>query len=262
MKLTDAIQAAKRIARPLKPYLTRWGALSFGQYGEDALVFGALKPGSNGFYVDVGAYDPFEGSNTYALYKRGWRGLTVEPNPKAVGRFRFWRPRDTHVPLGVAPAPTSLTYYEFDIPMLNTMDGERARSLDAEGHRIKRTREIRCDRLDTLLDEFAPGKHVDFLNVDCEGDDLGVIGTIDFQRHRPTVIVVEDLEGYFGMRGAAGPRTDSPILSFMRERDYAPIAQLVYSTVLVALDWRTLNRRSGAYREAAIHPGLLPENQP
>ncbi len=258
MKLADIISAAKRTARPLKPLLLRPWVKSYGQYGEDTLLFAALMPGRRGFYVDVGAYDPRDGSNTYRLYKRGWSGVTVEPNPQATWRFRLLRGRDTHLEMGAAPTATTLRYYEFDIGMLNTMDGERAKSLEAEGHPIKRVRDIRCDRLDALLDEFAPGKHIDFLSVDCEGDDLGVIGTLDFERHRPTVVAMEDLEGYYILRRGGGGAS-SAVMQFMAERGYAMIAQLVYSSIFVALDWRTLNRRTGAFREEAIHHNLLPE---
>jgi len=256
MPFADTFRAIKRFGRPLKPYLAAMGSHTYGQYGEDALVFSALKPSRRGFYVDVGAYDPLEGSNTYKLYQRGWRGLTIEPNPKPVWKFKLLRGGDTHLTMGVAAAPETLKYYEFDIAMLNTMDGDRAKALDAEGHKIVRTREIPCERLDKVLAERAPGKHIDLLNVDCEGADLTVLQTIDFVEHRPTVIIMEDLDAYYGMRNNEGA---SAIMQFMAARGYAPIARLVYSTVYVALDWRELNKRSNAYREAAIHPGLLPE---
>jgi hypothetical protein len=158
--------------------------------------------------------------------------------------------------MGVATAPETLKYYEFDIAMLNTMDGDRAKALDAEGHKVVRTRAIPCERLDRILAEHAPGKQIDLLNVDCEGADLAVLQTIDFVSQRPTVILMEDLDAYYGMRNNEGP---SAIMQFMAARGYAPIARLVYSTVYVALDWRELNKRSNAYREEAIHPGLLPE---
>ena len=160
--------------------------------------------------------------------------------------------------MGVAAEPATLKYYEFDIAMLNTMDGDRAKGLDAEGHKIVRTREIPCERLDKILAECAPGKHIDLLNVDCEGADLTVLQTIDFVEQRPTVIIMEDLEAYYGMRNNDAP---SAIMQFMTSRGYSPIARLVYSTVYVALDWRALNKRSNAYREAAVHPGLLPEGE-
>ncbi len=261
MSFADAFRAVKRFGRPLKPYLRSFASASYGQYGEDALFFTVMKPGKRGFYVDVGAYDPREGSNTYKLYKRGWRGLTIEPNPAAEPTFKLFRPRDTHLVLGASAAPTTLSYYEFEIGMLNTTDGERARSLAAEGHKITGQRDIPCERLDKILHEHAPGTHIDLLSIDCEGGDLDVLKTLDFVEQRPTVILMEDLDGYFGMR-EGGAAHASPALQFMRSRGYEPVAQMVYSIMLVALDWRELNKRSGAYREDAIHPNLLPEGRP
>jgi len=40
-----------------------------------------MRPQGRGFYVDVGAYQPQSGSNTYKLYLKGWSGITIEPNP-------------------------------------------------------------------------------------------------------------------------------------------------------------------------------------
>lgn len=249
-------ERARRFSRSVKPYLRALTSSTYGQYGEDELVFRTLMPSKRGFYVDVGAYDPIDGSNTYKLYRRGWRGMTIEPNPAPVWKFKALRGGDTHLTVGIAQQPATLKYYEFDIPMLNTMDGDRAKGLEGDGHRVVRTRDIPCKRLDELLAEHAPGQHIDLLNVDCEGVDLEVLRTIDFVQHRPTVIVMEDLDAYFGMRKG---NATSEITQFMQDRGYAPIARLVYSTVYVALDWRSLNRRTGAYREAAIHPDLLPE---
>jgi hypothetical protein len=36
---------------------------------------------NDGFFVDVGAYDGYQYSNTFGLSKRGWHGVLVEPNP-------------------------------------------------------------------------------------------------------------------------------------------------------------------------------------
>jgi FkbM family methyltransferase len=247
---------ARLLSRSVKPYLRALTSSVYGQHAEDALLFCALAPSRRGFYVDVGAFDPIEGSNTYKFYRHGWRGLTIEPNPARAWRFGLLRGGDRHLTVGVAKEPATIDYFEFNIAMLNTMDPERARSVVADGHPIVRTRQIPCRRLDSILAEYAPGKQIDLLNVDCEGADLTVLQTIDFVEQRPTVIVMEDLDLYYGMRTG---QTSSEIMEFMHARGYEPIARLVYSTVYVALDWRELNRRSLAYREAAISPNLLPE---
>jgi FkbM family methyltransferase len=259
------IDAVKRLARPLKPYLRPiigpHPAKSYAQHGEDALVFSALMPGRRGFFVDVGAYDPIEGSNTYRLYKRGWRGLTIEPNPKAAWKFKLLRPGDRHLTMGVSAEPSVLRYHQFEIGMLNTTDAGRAKALERDGYRSLGVREIQCEPFDAILAQHAPGRHIDLLNVDCEGTDLDVLKSLDFVTQRPTVIVMEDLEGYYTLRGDGGSGA-SAVTRFMHERGYRPIAQLAYSMVFVALDWRALNRKTGAYREAAIHPNMLPEGEP
>ena len=56
--------------------------LSYSQQAEDLSIqryFGEEK--MNGFFVDVGAFDPIKYSNTYLFYKKGWRGINIEPNP-------------------------------------------------------------------------------------------------------------------------------------------------------------------------------------
>jgi FkbM family methyltransferase len=53
----------------------------FSQHGEQKLLEGWFKKHKpkNKFLVDIGAYG-LELSNTYALIRRGWEGLLVEPN--------------------------------------------------------------------------------------------------------------------------------------------------------------------------------------
>jgi hypothetical protein len=53
------------------------------QDGEDAII-AELCPEPTGVYVDVGAGDPVSCSNTFQLWRRGWRGLLIEPRKDAV----------------------------------------------------------------------------------------------------------------------------------------------------------------------------------
>lgn len=220
------------------------------------MLFLAMKPSRSGFYVDVGAYAPVDGSNTYKLYRNGWKGVTIEPNPRVRSAFRAVRGRDTHLTMGVSKTPAELKYFQFEIAMLNTMDEPRADALRAEGYIYKGMQTIACDRLEDILAKHAPGQHVDLLSVDCEGFDMDVIQTIDFKTVRPTAVIIEDLAGFGGFRDTGEV---SEIKRYMLDRDYAPIAQTIYSTIYVARDWRALNARTGAFTERMIQPGMLPE---
>ena len=50
----------------------------FSQNGQDAFIIEELFPGKNKwFFVDIGANDGVTFNNTYALEKKGWRGLCI-----------------------------------------------------------------------------------------------------------------------------------------------------------------------------------------
>src|SRR5215212_4407155 len=87
-------------------------APSFSSAGEDMILrhlIGSDK--MDGFYVDVGAFDPVRGSNTHFFYLNGWRGINVEARPGSKALFDRVRPRDTNVEVGVSDERGELTYY-------------------------------------------------------------------------------------------------------------------------------------------------------
>src|SRR5207244_773602 len=121
------------------------------QYGED-LLFSFLHPRESGFYLDVGAYHPWKDSNTYKLYLRGWSGITVEPNPDSAKLFRRFRPRDTHLTLGVSMAPSELPYYRYADSKLNTFVPELRQ--DAKDGR--QPEKITCLPLREIIAKWCP----------------------------------------------------------------------------------------------------------
>src|SRR5215469_6882563 len=94
-------------------------SMSFSYSGEDKLI-SLLLPCPTGFYVDVGAFHPIVGSNTYKLYLRGWHGITIEPCHDNARLFEQVRPRDRHLTIGIAAETSTLTYHRFPIAALNT----------------------------------------------------------------------------------------------------------------------------------------------
>src|SRR5690606_9742190 len=69
---------------------------SYAFAGEDKAIEGLLKPRITkpGFYVDVGANHPTAFSNTYGLYRKGWRGICIDANAKLVDLYSLYRPKD------------------------------------------------------------------------------------------------------------------------------------------------------------------------
>jgi FkbM family methyltransferase len=213
-------------ARASAEVMRRIRSVSFSQYGEDVLL-SHLKPEARGFYVDVGAYHPCSLSNTYKLYLKGWRGITIEPNPDMTPLFRRFRPGDLHLQIGIASEPGELTYYRSDDPHENSFDGEWAMS--RPGKPID-SLSIPCLPLSDALTTHAPSQHVDLLNVDCEARDLDVLRSLNWERDRPTAIIVEDFQAFHA--GTSAGR-GGEIRDFMFERGYAIAAQCVFSFIYV-----------------------------
>ena len=101
------------------PVLKTLKSLSFSQYGED-VILAHFIPSNTGFYIDVGAYHPWQFSNTYKLYLSGWRGITIEPNPDTTAAFERMRPRDIHLNCGISERASDLVYYRFRDAKLNS----------------------------------------------------------------------------------------------------------------------------------------------
>lgn len=243
---------AQRFALKL---LAQNATITCSQYGEDLVFDRLLRPGAAGTYVDVGANHPFHGSNTYRLYLRGWRGIAIDPNPKYSAVFRRIRPGDRFISEGVSLEPGNLPYYEFDPDSLNTFNPARASRLVSEGIPLRQRMDIRCRPLAEIVFEHIGRRQIDLLNVDCEGMDLDVLRSLDLSKNRPTVLILEDYGMYSSfLLGRESASFESAVRSF----GYTPVAQLAWSAIFVADDWRNLFRRSQAYDESRVQNGYMP----
>jgi FkbM family methyltransferase len=173
--------------------LPRHAEASFSQEGEDMLLRRIFEGQSTGFYVDVGAHHPERFSNTNYFYRRGWRGINVEPNPDASNVFAQARSRDINLQCGIAEKAGSLKYYRFDEPALNSFDSALVENRLLNTHyRVVQEIVVPVVRLDHILENHLPaGMDIDFLTIDVEGFDLQVLKSNDWDRFRPVCVLAE-----------------------------------------------------------------------
>jgi len=212
----------------IKLLMRRGVRSSYGQFGEDAAVQALLKFVRNGYYVDVGAYHPVLYSNTYALYRRGWSGLAIDPNPDLRGVFRLMRPRDTHVVSAVGTKRERLQYHRFTDASYNTFDGEEA-AKRTQARALHALPSIRVE-VQPLRDIIAQHKitRIDFLNIDVEGMDIDILESHNWSI-LPRVIAIED--NSFDMREPQ----KSAVWQYLNTRGYV-LVSLAGPTLVFRLD--------------------------
>jgi FkbM family methyltransferase len=159
--------------------------VSYAQNFEDVLlnrVFGA-KP--SGFYVDVGAYHPVEGSVTKAFYDRGWSGINVEPG-KIFDVLAAARPRDVNLHIAVLDRTGEASFLE------NNADHGMSKVINRLESQVPDTVSVvPCDTLSNIVAAHGQGRPIDFLKIDAEGSEGAIVGATDWRALRPTLLVVE-----------------------------------------------------------------------
>jgi FkbM family methyltransferase len=184
---------SKNIKTLRKTFLTKSYKRAFGHFGDDIAIeclyretFGlnALK---SGFYVDVGSFHPTKYSNTFRFYKRGWDGVEIDLEAEKLRAFRMLRPRDLAVQAAVSQTPGKLTFYGDHFSPYTTSDANNTGALERSGRF-----EVETRTLTDILDETKfRDREIDLLDIDCEGMDLEVLRSLDFNRYRPKIVAVE-----------------------------------------------------------------------
>jgi FkbM family methyltransferase len=183
-----------------------------------------------GIYIDVGAHMPRRWSTTYGLYRRGWRGLLIEPTPALARGLRRGRRRDVVEECGVGSEPGTQDFYVFDAPSCSTFDRAQADALLASPNppQLLRTIQRPIRRLDEIIrqHQVLAGK-ADLIKIDVEGRDLDVLHSANWESFRPRVVVVELL----GATAESAPATAAAI--FLKTQGYDLRAFLYHTAVFV-----------------------------
>jgi FkbM family methyltransferase len=222
----------KGMLRVLHDAREKRGRRAFSQEGEDLILARYYEGRTAGFFIDVGAHHPFRFSNTYLLYRLGWRGINIDAMPGSMERFRRARPDDINVESAVGTAQGSATLFLFNEPALNTFDADLAEKRNIPPWRIVGTAAMPIRTLAELLSKHVPpATNIDFLTVDVEGRDLDVLRSNDWQRFRPGLVLAETL-------GSAFQRIahDDPVVSFLTSMGYELAAKTFNTSFFLDAD--------------------------
>ncbi|MGB3309219.1 MAG: FkbM family methyltransferase [Nodosilinea sp.] len=171
--------------------------LSFSQEGEDRILARLFERKEKGFYIDVGAHHPQLFSNTYLFYLMGWRGINIDAMPGSMDAFGELRPDDINLERAIAEKESELIYYMFSNPAYNGFSKELSEERDGLRGVVKLVSQetIKTHKLSDILDDHVPqSTSIDFMSIDVEGLDYQVLLSNNWYKHRPKVILLEELE--------------------------------------------------------------------
>jgi len=166
---------------------------SFSQSGEDYNVRNIFKEKRDGFYVDIGAYHPFNVSNTVLLYLfYNWKGINIDAMPGSMETFRKYRKRDINLEFAVSSQQEELTYYIIDeTSTMNTFSREFLEENNVL-ELVQKEIKINAYPLSEILDKYLPAdKNIDLLNIDVKSMELKVLQSNNWEKYRPKCIIME-----------------------------------------------------------------------
>ena len=173
----------------------------------DLRLIEVISPQSGGFFVELGANDGVQQSNTYKLQKEfGWTGLLIEPSPS---RFKECVANRA---FGIRPEVRCAACVPFDFQDrfveiedadlmsvakgLTVTDQQAVEHAD-RGQRFLVDSSLRhsygalARPLTSLLDEVNAPSVFDLLSLDVEGNEMSVLQGLDFQKYMPKWMLVE-----------------------------------------------------------------------
>ena len=162
----------------------------FSQFGEDKILFELFdKSVTKGIYVDVGCFHPVKHSNTYLLYKRGWRGINIDMEKIKIDTFNIARPNDLNILAAVSDkSEEAYVYKTQDYGVGSTLN----KDIINKDNTIIDEFSITTKTLNSIIDNsIYKDKQIDLLNIDAEGTDFNVLLSIDLDRYNPKVIIIE-----------------------------------------------------------------------
>ncbi len=176
----------------------------FSQYEQDLYVYETFfKDKKNGVFIDIGAHDGISLSNTYFFEKfLGWQGICIEPIPEVFAQLQsnrqclclqgcIYDKSETVQFLRVHGYPEMLSGI---IETYNPYHFQRIeREVQYMGGSLEII-EVKCYPLTKLLLDQGL-THIDYLSIDTEGGEMGILQSIDFSQIDIDVIDIENNYG-------------------------------------------------------------------
>lgn len=174
----------------------------YSQFGQDRIVHELLNK-SNGFFIEIGAYDGIVNSNTLFFEQLGWTGIAIEPNMSIFNTLTLNR-RCQCLNIGISDKDGQMPYMEIS-GYCEQLSGLKSKYNYKHWERVNREAKeykckikeisIPCLSFNSFISKYNIS-HCDFLSVDTEGSEIDIIKSIDWNNFYCKIICVENPYGF------------------------------------------------------------------
>ena len=165
--------------------------MSKSQLGQDLEVLKFYKNKRNGYFVEIGASDGVQLSNTYLLEKKyNWRGICCEPIPARFRSLVINRPNSVCFNEAVYnQSGLTLSFNisnDFDLlsGITDHIDKHKTSLNDAP---IK----VKTLSLLDVLDKAQAPPFIEYMSLDTEGSEFEILKNFDFEKYTFGLIDIE-----------------------------------------------------------------------
>ena len=158
---------------------------SKAQLGQDLFVLSELKLKRNGFFVEFGATNGVDLSNTHLLEKEfGWNGILAEPARVWHDALKKNRTCNIETRCVWSSSGSVLTFSEAEWAELSTVSAFKSSDHHEKSRERSRTYTVETISLLDLLKNHNAPESIDYLSIDTEGSEFEILSAFDFDKYR------------------------------------------------------------------------------
>ena len=173
--------------------------LSKSQLYQDLFVLFTSQEKKNGTFLEYGATDGLNLSNTFLLENQfNWKGLLAEPSKKWHSSLKKNRPNSNIIEECIySETGKNLNFFTSDAGELSTLEEFRQSDISSmPGNTNLRNKsgynhKVLTISLNDVFKKYFNNSPIDYMSVDTEGSELLILQNFDFKKFSPKIVTVE-----------------------------------------------------------------------